>query len=174
VIFGSFLVSNDHCYILLNVADHFEFRVLYVHTLFSILLRIKVSLQSVKNLLVYPGSSGPRPDHPATLGQSALVSSGWSGPCPDHPALGARLYIGPSHRLALAHLTSFNADAPLLLQTTRGDLQTRPRIREALLPLWFPTHWKTGTSPELLDSCGKTQRYFIQNSYRLIYQCRRF
>jgi len=68
VIFGSFLVSNDHCYILLNVADHFEFRVLYVHTLFSILLRIKVSLQSVKNLLVFPGSSG----HPRPVGSGKL------------------------------------------------------------------------------------------------------
>ena len=34
VIVGSFLASYDHCYVLLNVADHFESRVLYVHTLF--------------------------------------------------------------------------------------------------------------------------------------------
>ena len=36
VIVGSFLTSNDHCYVLLIVPDHFELRLLYVHTFFSI------------------------------------------------------------------------------------------------------------------------------------------
>ena len=36
VIIGLSLASNDHCYVLLFVPDHFELRILYVHTLFSI------------------------------------------------------------------------------------------------------------------------------------------
>ena len=35
MIVGSPLDSNDHCYVLLIVPDHFELRILYVHTLFS-------------------------------------------------------------------------------------------------------------------------------------------
>ena len=35
VIVGSLLDSNDHCYVLLIVPDHFELRLLYVHTPFS-------------------------------------------------------------------------------------------------------------------------------------------
>jgi hypothetical protein len=64
-IVGSLLGSNDHCYVMMNVADHFESRVLYVNT-FNHLRRIKFLKSTSPRLLslVEVGSSGPTPDHP--------------------------------------------------------------------------------------------------------------
>ena len=65
VIVGSFLASYDHCYVLLNVADHFESRVLYVHTLlsFSSDQNSPLQVKSSKISLVGAESSGTGPDH---------------------------------------------------------------------------------------------------------------
>jgi hypothetical protein len=64
-IFGSFLGSNDHSYVMMNVADHFKSRVLYVHTS-NHLLWIKFLKTTSPRLLslVEIGSSGHPPDHP--------------------------------------------------------------------------------------------------------------
>jgi hypothetical protein len=67
-IFGSFLGSNDHSYVMMNVADHFNSRVLYVHTS-NHLLRIKFLKSTSPRLLslVEVGSSGPTPVTPVFL-----------------------------------------------------------------------------------------------------------
>jgi hypothetical protein len=64
-IFRSFIGSNDHSYVIINVTDHFKSRVLYVHTS-NYLLRIKFLKSTSPRLLslVEVGSSGPTPDHP--------------------------------------------------------------------------------------------------------------
>ena len=58
VIVGSLLDSNDHCYVLLIVPDHFKLRLLYVHTLFSKIVGSKFYHQIYpfrQNYLVEPG-----------------------------------------------------------------------------------------------------------------------
>jgi hypothetical protein len=64
-IFGSFLGSNDHSYVMMNVADHFKSRVLCVH-ISNHLFRIKFLKSTSPRLLsrVEVGSSGHTPDHP--------------------------------------------------------------------------------------------------------------
>ena len=47
MIVGSSLTSNDHCYVLIIVPDHFELRILYVHTLFSISSDQKSHIKSI-------------------------------------------------------------------------------------------------------------------------------
>ena len=97
--FGSSLTSNDHCYILLIVPDHFELRILYVHTLFSIISDQKSLIKSIfvgKNYLDKPGWSGPTPDRPTFSAKTLLSKPGWSDPTSDHPNLEISGWSGPS------------------------------------------------------------------------------
>ena len=99
VIVGSSLTSNDHCYILLIVSDHFELRILYVHTLFSITSDQKSLIKSIfvgKNYLDKSGWSGPTPDHPTFSAKTLLSKPGWSDPTSDHPNLEISGWSGPS------------------------------------------------------------------------------
>jgi hypothetical protein len=97
-IFGSFLGSNDHSYVMMNVADHFKSRVLYVHTS-NHLLKIKFLKSTSLRLLslVEVGSSGPPPghptlcfcrssDHPTLYQMIRLLRPGCLCYVPDHPA----------------------------------------------------------------------------------------
>jgi hypothetical protein len=115
-IFGSFLGSNDHSYVMMNVADHFKSRVLYVHTS-NHLLRIKFLKSTSPRLLslVEVGSSGPSPDHPTlyfcrpsdhpTLHRMIrLLRPGCLYYVPDHPALHRMIrplqsFTSVSHRI---------------------------------------------------------------------------
>jgi len=139
MIFGSFLASNDHCYVLLIVADHFESRVLYVHTPFIILLGSKISHQvSVKNLyrrnrMIRPsiGSSGHLGHFISGRSQTIQPLPGSSGSTacfqlwkvPDDPALPRiiRPRQFPLYKAravgALVHYFLSSATAPFLLQT---------------------------------------------------------
>ena len=99
VIVGSFLTSNDHCYVLLIVPHHFKLRTLYVHTLFSITLDKKSLIKSIfmgKNSLDKPGWSGPTPDHPTFSGKTLLSKPGWSDPTSDHLNLEIFGWSGPT------------------------------------------------------------------------------
>ena len=99
VIVGSPLASNDHCYVLLIVPDHFESRILYFHTLFSITSDQKSLIKSIfvgKNSLDKPGWSGPTPDHPTFSGKTLLSKPGWSNPTSNHPDLEIPGWSGPT------------------------------------------------------------------------------
>ena len=98
VIIGSSLTSNDHCYVLLIVPDHFESRILYVHTLFSITSDQKSLIKFIfvgKNSLDKPGWSGPTPDHPTSSSKILLSKTGWSDHTSDHPNLEISGWSGP-------------------------------------------------------------------------------
>jgi hypothetical protein len=104
-IVGSLLGSNDHCYVMMNVADHFESRVSYVHTSNHI-LRIKFLKSTSSSLFISGGGRIIRPKtgssdslfcYPlSTVGSSdpnlapssglSLLRTGSSGHPPDDPA----------------------------------------------------------------------------------------
>ena len=99
VIVGSSLTSNDHSYVLLIVPDHFELRILYVHTLFSITSDKKSLIKSIfmgKNSLDKPGWPGPTLDHPSFSAKTLLSKPGWSDPTSDHPNLEIPGWSGPT------------------------------------------------------------------------------
>ena len=129
----------------------FESRVLYVHTL-SYRIKTHHFIKSV-NVFVFPGSSGPWPDHPEPCAQMTLEHARWSIPTPDHPNLGVRLYIGP--RLSPSLSSFFLPPSPPIASSTpraaisrfdRGfslqvDSLDSPRFGDSV-----PLHLSSGTS----------------------------
>ena len=163
--------------------DHFELRLLYVHTLFSnssdqnsvikdnFLGKTLWETQMIRTLAgsssqifrSNSGWSGIAPDHPASLVLTSLVISGWSGPCPDHPALAPRVYIGlPA---GCPNPTSLFLPSPLLCSpNTRTTISSfNQGFVKLLCAFDSPRLGRSGLLRNSSIHAGTSKVFFIQN-----------
>ena len=194
VIVGSPLASNDHCYVLLIVPDHFELRILYVHTLFSKSSDQKFNHQIYlfgQNYLVEPDD----PDLCRIIRAKPFASSRMIRPLPG--SFGSQC-PEPSAQVRMIRLLpgSSGPGSSTIKRPRRGSAQTlfifsatthfAPQL--ACAAIWIFNQGfvklscafdspRLGTSGPLRNSsicAGNLKVLFTQNPLAPIYQCRKF
>jgi hypothetical protein len=141
-ILGSLLGSYDHCFVMMNVTDHFESRFLYVHS-----PNHPHRIKFLKSALIYGGSRIIRQDTRSSdaLPCFSLSTVGSSGPTPDDPAVSSGSPLPPTGS------SGYSPDDPAYPLCHPSD---HPALHRMIRPWHFtyinPTVWNPRFTPHLL------------------------